>query len=99
PGNPAAAERLTLLTEHLGSAEAALRLLDGQVRQQAQIMAYNDAFHAIAIMLGFSLLCIIMTRGLPKAARLSGPRDWACTSTFPCPFALGARARHSRQAC
>ena len=69
PGNPAAAERLTLLTEHLGSAEAALRLLDGQVRQQAQIMAYNDAFHAIAIMLGFSLLCIIMTRGLPKAAR------------------------------
>src|SRR5690606_23311706 len=153
PGNPAAAERLTLLTEHLGSAEAALRLLDGQVRQQAQIMAYNDAFHAIAVMLGFSLLCIIMprrlplltellggatppqrlldgqlrqraqimaynaafhaiaimlgfsllsiimTRGLPKAARCSAPRDGACTSTFPCPVALGACARHSRQPC
>src|SRR5690554_3741117 len=68
-GNYAVTERLTILREHLGSAEAALRLLDGQVRQQAQIMAYNDAFHAIAIMLGFSLLCIIMTRGLPKAAR------------------------------
>src|SRR5690606_18231349 len=99
PGNPAAAERLTLLTEHLGSAEAALRLLDGQVRQQAQIMAYNDAFHAIAIMLGFSLLCIVMPRGLPRAARWPGPREGAWTSTFRCPVALGARARHSRQAC
>ena len=65
-GNPAASERLALLTEQLGSSEAALRLLDSQVRQQAQIMAYNDAFHMIAIMLGCSLLCILLTRGLPK---------------------------------
>ena len=66
-GNPAATERLALLTDQLGSPEAALRLLDNQVRQQAQIMAYNDAFHMIAIMLGFSVLCILLTRALPKA--------------------------------
>ena len=66
-GNPAATERLALLTDQLGSPEAALRLLDNQVRQQAQIMAYNDAFHMIAIMLGFSLLCILLTRALPRA--------------------------------
>ena len=68
-GNPAATDRLALLTEQLGNGEAALRLLDSQVRQQAQIMAYNDAFHMISIMLGFSMLCIVLTRGLPKAAR------------------------------
>ena len=66
-GNPAATERLNLLTDQLGSPEAALRLIDNQVRQQAQIMAYNDAFHMIAIMLGLSVLCILLTRGLPKA--------------------------------
>ena len=64
-GNPAARERLALLTDQLGNSEAALRLLDSQVRQQAQIMAYNDAFHLIAIMLGVSMLCILLTRALP----------------------------------
>ncbi|EZQ18364.1 DHA2 family efflux MFS transporter permease subunit [Halopseudomonas bauzanensis] len=66
-GNPAAAERLALLGEQLGSSEAALRMLDAQVREQAQIMAYNDAFHLIGIMLACSVLCIMLTKALPKA--------------------------------
>ncbi|WP_185268471.1 MDR family MFS transporter [Halopseudomonas xiamenensis] len=66
-GNAAATERLQLLGEQLGSAEAALRMLDTQVRQQAQIMAYNDAFHMIGIMLACSVVCILLTRPLPKA--------------------------------
>ncbi|WGK62816.1 DHA2 family efflux MFS transporter permease subunit [Halopseudomonas sp. SMJS2] len=66
-GNPAAAERLALLGEQLGSSEAALRMVDAQVREQAQIMAYNDAFHLIGIMLACSVLCIMLTKALPKA--------------------------------
>ena len=66
-GNAAATERLQLLTEQLGNAESALRMLDVQVRQQAQIMAYNDAFHMIGIMLACSVVCILLTRPLPKA--------------------------------
>ncbi len=66
-GNAAATERLAMLAEQLGGAEAALRMLDLQVRQQAQIMAYNDAFHLIGIMLAFSVVCISFTKALPKA--------------------------------
>ncbi|MEJ6656751.1 MAG: MDR family MFS transporter [Pseudomonas sp.] len=63
----AATERLALLSEQLGTPEAALRLLDQQVREQAQIMAYNDAFHFIGIMLACSMICILLTKALPKA--------------------------------
>ena len=66
-GNPAATERLALLGEQLGSTEAALRMLDMQVREQAQIMAHNDAFHLIGLMLAFSVACIMLTKALPKA--------------------------------
>ncbi|WP_256582230.1 DHA2 family efflux MFS transporter permease subunit [Pseudomonas sp. MYb185] len=66
-GNYAVTERLTILREQLGGSEAALRVLDMQVRQQAQIMAYNDAFHLIGIMLACSVVCILLTRSLPKA--------------------------------
>lgn len=65
--NYAATDRLALLSEQLGSPEAALRLLDQQVREQAQIMAYNDAFHFIGIMLACSMICILLTKTLPKA--------------------------------
>ena len=67
----AATERLALLSEQLGTPEAALRLLDQQVREQAQIMAYNDAFHFIGIMLACSMICILLTKALPKAAAKS----------------------------
>ncbi|WP_319021355.1 MDR family MFS transporter [Pseudomonas sp. FME51] len=63
----AATDRLALLGEQLGTPEAALRLLDQQVREQAQIMAYNDAFHFIGIMLACSMICILLTKALPKA--------------------------------
>ncbi|KKN57960.1 hypothetical protein LCGC14_0556980 [marine sediment metagenome] len=68
PGNPAAAERMALLTDQLGSPQAALGALNHQVQQQAQIMAYNDAFHLIGIMLAFSMVCILLVRPLPKAS-------------------------------
>lgn len=67
PANPALEERLTLLTEQLGNPESALRLLNQQVHQQAQIMAYNDAFHLIGLMLAISMVCILLTKPLPKA--------------------------------
>lgn len=68
PANPAMQDRLDAMTEQLGSAESALMALNQEVHQQAQIMAYNDAFHLIGIMLAFSMLCILMVRALPKSA-------------------------------
>lgn len=67
PGNPELAERLTILQAQLGSEQAALQALQNQVIQQAQILAYNDAFHFIGGMLAFSVACILLTRALPKA--------------------------------
>lgn len=67
PGNPAFQERMQLLTTQVGDPQAALQLLNNQVHQQAAIMAYNDAFHLIAIMLGFSMVFVLMCRALPKA--------------------------------
>lgn len=64
--SPATLDRMAQLTDHLGNAEAALRLLDVQVREQAQIMAYNDAFHFVGIVLACSMVCILLTRGMPK---------------------------------
>jgi DHA2 family multidrug resistance protein len=49
---PAGGERLASLTEHLGSEQAALGKLSEIVHQQAAIMAYNDAFHAVGIAWG-----------------------------------------------
>lgn len=70
--NPAAVERLSALTEQLGSSEAALQLLNDQVRQQAQIMAYNDAFQLIGVLLLFSTICILLVRPLPNAPAAAG---------------------------
>ncbi|MGQ7818412.1 MDR family MFS transporter [Metapseudomonas furukawaii] len=65
PGNPQVAERLALLTEKLGSEQAALGKLSEIAHQQASIMAYNDAFHFIGIALGVSMLAVLLTRALP----------------------------------
>ncbi len=68
PSNPQVAERLALLAERLGSEQAALAELSRTVHQQASIMAYNDAFHAVGIMLAISMLAIFLTRPLPPEA-------------------------------
>ncbi|WP_022963073.1 DHA2 family efflux MFS transporter permease subunit [Halopseudomonas pelagia] len=66
PGNPAVEERLSVLTAQLGDPQAALMMLNNQVHQQAQIMAYNDAFHLIGILLACSMVFILLVRPLPK---------------------------------
>lgn len=66
PSNPAVGERLIMLTEQLGSEHAALAKLSEITHQQASIMAYNDAFHAIGIMLAISSISLFFTRSLPK---------------------------------
>ncbi len=68
PSNPQVAERLALLTEKLGSEQAALAKLSEITHQQAAIMAYNDAFHCIGIALGISMLAVLLTRKLPAGA-------------------------------
>ena len=68
PTNPQVAERLALLTEKLGSEQAALAKLSEITHQQAAIMAYNDAFHCIGIALGISMLAVLLTRKLPAGS-------------------------------
>ncbi|PZP80141.1 MAG: EmrB/QacA family drug resistance transporter, partial [Ectopseudomonas oleovorans] len=67
PTNPQVEERLHLLTQTLGSEQAALAKLSQIVHEQAIIMAYNDAFHFIGIALGVSMLAILLTRKLPQS--------------------------------
>ena len=49
PTNPQVEERLHLLTQTLGSEQAALAKLSQIVHEQAIIMAYNDAFHFLSL--------------------------------------------------
>ena len=65
PERPEVIERLQLLTQQLGDPQAALQLLMQQVEQQARIMAFNDAFSLIGVMLLLSTVCVLLTRGLP----------------------------------
>ncbi|WP_336512651.1 MDR family MFS transporter [Stutzerimonas stutzeri] len=66
PSNPAVAERLTMLTQQLGSEQAALGRLSEITHQQAMIMAYNDAFHFVGIALAVSMVAVLLTRPLPQ---------------------------------
>ena len=68
PGNAAVDERLGLLTEQLGSQQAALAKLSEITHQQATIMAYNDAFHFVGLALAISMLAVLLTRKLPAGA-------------------------------
>ncbi len=68
PGNAAVDERLGLLTEQLGSQQAALAKLNEITHQQATIMAYNDAFHFVGLALAISMLAVLLTRKLPAGA-------------------------------
>ncbi|MGR6585974.1 MDR family MFS transporter [Stutzerimonas zhaodongensis] len=65
PGNPAVAERLSALTQQLGSEQAALGRISEITHQQAMIMAYNDAFHFVGIALAASMVAVLLTRRLP----------------------------------
>ena len=64
--NAAFTDRMELLTAQLGNEQSAFQLLSNQVHQQASIMAFNDAFHLIAIMLGFSMVFVLLTKAIPK---------------------------------
>jgi DHA2 family multidrug resistance protein len=72
PTNAQLDERLQLLTQTLGSEQAALAKLSEIAHQQAAIMAYNDAFHFIGIALGLSMLAMLLTRRLPAGATGGG---------------------------
>ncbi|MGX1127705.1 MFS transporter [Pseudomonas sp. FFUP_PS_473] len=69
PSNPQVAERLGLLAEKLGSETAALGKLSEITHQQAQIMAYNDAFHWVGLGLAISMLAVLLTRKLPAGLK------------------------------
>ena len=68
PGNPQVAERITLLTEKLGSETAAPGKTRELSHQPPQTTAFNDAFLAIAIGVSISLICILLTKKLPANA-------------------------------
>lgn len=68
PTNPQVAERIALLTDRLGSEQAALAEISRITHQQAAIMAYNDAFHWVGIVLCVSMIAVFMTKRLPAAA-------------------------------
>ena len=69
PSNPQVAERLASLAEKFGSDNAALGKLSEITHQQAQIMAYNDAFHFVGIALGISMLAVLLTKALPAGVK------------------------------
>ncbi|QQD55473.1 multidrug efflux MFS transporter [Pseudomonas fluorescens BBc6R8] len=69
PTNPQVAERMARLTETFGSETAALGKLSEIAHQQAQIMAYNDAFHFVGLALGISMVAILLTKALPEGLK------------------------------
>ncbi|NWB73560.1 multidrug efflux MFS transporter [Pseudomonas sp. G5001] len=69
PTNPQVAERMARLTETFGSETAALGQLSEIAHQQAQIMAYNDAFHFVGLALGISMVAILLTKALPAGLK------------------------------
>lgn len=69
PTNPQVAERMARLTETFGSETAALGKLSEIAHQQAQVMAYNDAFHFVGLALGISMVAILLTKALPAGLK------------------------------
>ncbi|MCS3418070.1 DHA2 family multidrug resistance protein [Pseudomonas sp. BIGb0450] len=69
PTNPQVAERMATLTEKFGNETAALGKLSEIAHQQAQIMAYNDAFHFVGLALGISMVAILLTKALPAGLK------------------------------
>lgn len=69
PTNPQVAERLAALADKFGSDTAALGKLSEITHQQAQIMAYNDAFHFVGLALGISMVAVLLTKALPAGLK------------------------------
>ncbi|WP_347905207.1 MDR family MFS transporter [Pseudomonas purpurea] len=69
PSNPQVAERMASMTDRFGSETVALGKLSEIAHQQASIMAYNDAFHAVGIALGVSMLAVLLTKALPAGLK------------------------------
>nr|WP_218171042.1 MDR family MFS transporter [Pseudomonas yamanorum] len=69
PTNPQVAERMATLTEKFGNETAALGKLSEIAHQQAQIMAYNDAFHFVGLALGISMVAVLLTKALPAGLK------------------------------
>lgn len=69
PTNPQVAERMATLTQTFGNETAALAKLSEIAHQQAQIMAYNDAFHFVGLALAVSMLAIFLTKALPAGLK------------------------------
>ncbi|MGP0172261.1 DHA2 family efflux MFS transporter permease subunit [Pseudomonas sp. NCHU5208] len=67
--NPQALERLEWLTEKLGSSQRALAVLSQEIREQASILAYNEAFHIMGCALVISVVAILSTRRLPPGLK------------------------------
>ncbi|WP_029529295.1 MULTISPECIES: MDR family MFS transporter [Pseudomonadaceae] len=72
PSNPQVAERMAMLTDKLGSEQAALARISQITHEQAMIMAYNDAFHWIGIALCISMTAVLLTKKLPANASTAG---------------------------
>lgn len=70
--NPQALSRLQWLTERLGSADRALAIVVEQTREQASILAYNEAFHIMGVALIISVLAMFFTRRLPTGLKAGG---------------------------
>ena len=67
--NPQALARLEWLTEKLGSSQRALAVLSQETREQASILAYNEAFHIMGCALVISVLAMLFTRRLPPGLK------------------------------
>jgi len=78
--NPLTQERLAGLTQRfsLGGSDSytasqqAVAALDGAVRRQANMMAFNDCFHVLAYVLFGAILAALLCRPAPKGASAAG---------------------------
>lgn len=65
--NHYAQERLSVLTQLMGSEQKARSFMVGQIQEQAAILAYNEIFHIMGCALIISVLAILFTRKLPPS--------------------------------
>lgn len=70
--NPQALNRLQWLTDRFGDPDQALAIVVEQTREQASILAYNEAFHIMGVALIISVLAMCFTRKLPAGLKAAG---------------------------
>lgn len=69
--SPAVQDYLSDLEVALGSAEAASRTLAGTIQQQAFVMAYNDFFFMMTVIITLAIPLVLFLRPLPKGMSLT----------------------------